>query len=150
MSIRPIDEFPEELRRARRDAGLTSDEAARRIGISMPNYSAWENGRRTPSTERQRKALELLKATPAPAELAAVLHDFQREVAALAARYFARLLRTADESAYLHIADAIGRMTAPPATTPVGASGEPSATPPRAATRRRRAPHDTSAVERED
>jgi transcriptional regulator with XRE-family HTH domain len=55
------------LIRARRRAGLTQAELARRAGTSQPVISAYEHGRRDPSIETLRR---LLRAAGAELELA--------------------------------------------------------------------------------
>jgi transcriptional regulator with XRE-family HTH domain len=45
------------LERARRDAGLSQDELARRAGTSRPTLSAYENGRKSPSLSTAERLL---------------------------------------------------------------------------------------------
>lgn len=107
----------------------------------MPNYSAWENDRRTPDPDRQASALAALAVIPPPTELASVLHAYQQRMAEASQHFAADLLRAADEDRYLLIADALRRMPSPvsyaPATDAAAqedaarlARGEPALTPP--------------------
>ena len=60
------------LTRARKRAGLTQAELARRAGTSQPVISAYEHGRRDPSIETLRR---LVRATGAELELGVSARD---------------------------------------------------------------------------
>lgn len=67
------------IRDAREQAGLTQTELARRTGLSQPNISAYESGRRVPSEATLAK---ILRATgPRPSDVLAVHRAAVLEIA---------------------------------------------------------------------
>lgn len=100
-----METFGQRLKAARKAAQLTSNQAAMRIREPQPNYSAWENDRRTPAPHRQEEILALLAAPNVPARIIAVVEQFQSEMADSARRFAAKLLATADADQFASMAD---------------------------------------------
>lgn len=46
--------------------GLTQEQAARTVGVTVSTWAAWEQGRRTPTTLTQRGVAALLPPSDAP------------------------------------------------------------------------------------
>ena len=53
----------ERIKKARKNAGLTQNEVARKMGISQPQYASWERGQRNPKHETLEKLAEIFGIT---------------------------------------------------------------------------------------
>jgi len=56
--------FGENLKRIREEKGVSQRELARKISISIPNISRWENGKAYPQVIWVYRIAEVLKITP--------------------------------------------------------------------------------------
>lgn len=56
--------FGERLRAARDEAGLTQEETARRVGVTLRAYAAWELGRNEPRGASLIRLGEVLEIDP--------------------------------------------------------------------------------------
>lgn len=52
------------LRAARERKGLSQDDAARRVGVKVGAWGAWERGQQVPAMERLAKVVEVLEVEP--------------------------------------------------------------------------------------
>lgn len=77
--------LPERLQRARGLAGLTQEQAARRLGVSVGTIARWEQGRGGPSSANFHRAMGLygLDEQSQLRELRERLDALEREVARL-------------------------------------------------------------------
>ncbi len=94
---------PEMIRRARREAGLTQAELARRAGTSQSAVAAYESGTKNPTVETLERLLRAagrhLRSVPAPtrtkrsSRLARVLHKNRDAIEAIARAHHASNVR---------------------------------------------------------
>ncbi len=55
--------LPERIRQLREKHGLLQKEFARRVGVSKPTVSAWEQGTRSPNSTQRKKLCEIFGIT---------------------------------------------------------------------------------------